>query len=398
MVLLFSACATHPRSHVALESLPASERGRAAKNLRVFDAVWDLVNRKHYEPQTHGVDWEAAAAKYAPLAAVAPDERTLYRTINDMLEVLHDSHTHALTPAEAIERRTHERARTGFSLTRVGEEWVVADVLPKSPAARAGVMPGWVVLTHDGTRLGDHPDFHPKEGQAVAWEFLDQHNLHVKVTLKAKVLSTAGLQVDRVLDHGVVYLRFDEFDTVDRRWLGDQLRAHARAPAVIIDLRRNPGGDTGSLGISIGEFFDHRVDCGTFVTRSGARTMKRSFELGSAHYRGRVVVLVDRNSASSAEIFAAVLKDQGRATIVGRKTAGAVLASWFFRLPGGGELQLSEADYIAPNGRRIESNGVEPDVVVTRSIADLRAGRDPDLTAALKLLEAPAAEPASVAH
>ena len=54
-------------------------------------------------------------------------------------------------------------------------------------------------------------------------------------------------------------------------------------------------------------------------------------------------------------------------------------------LPGGGELQLSRMDYVTPKGRRLESDGVEPDVKVTRTLADLRAGRDGDLEAALRV-------------
>src|SRR6185503_9219405 len=87
------------------------------------------------------------------------------------------------------------------------------------------------------------------------------------------------------------------------------------------------------------------------------------------------------------EIFAAVLQDHGRATIVGRRTAGAVLASWFYRLPDGGELQLSREDYYAPSGRRIEGAGVEPDIVVPRRLADLRARRDVDLATAVRVLQ-----------
>ena len=76
----------------------------------------------------------------------------------------------------------------------------------------------------------------------------------------------------------------------------------------------------------------------------------------------------------AAEIFAAVLQEHGRAAIVGRKTAGAVLASWYHGLPDGGELQLSRQDYVTPKGRRLENEGVEPDVKVERTLADLRAG------------------------
>ena len=81
----------------------------------------------------------------------------------------------------------------------------------------------------------------------------------------------------RELEGGFLYLRFDGFDATDRRWLGRELKKHADAPGVVIDLRRNSGGDTFSLGTAIGEFFDHRVDCGAFITRGGSTMHWRSW-------------------------------------------------------------------------------------------------------------------------
>ena len=81
-----------------------------------------------------------------------------------------------------------------------------------------------------------------------------------------------------------------------------------------------------------------------------------------------------------------MLQDHGRAKVIGRKSAGAVLGSWFYSLPDGGELQLSRLDYVAPKGRRIEGAGVEPDIEVKRTLAEVRAGRDVDLEAAVRLL------------
>lgn len=384
--VVFSGCVTRPQATVSLAAIPAAQRDRAQRNLAVFNTVWDLVNRKHYLPKTDGVDWEKVAAEFGPAAAAAPDEASLYAVLNEMLDRLRDSHTHALTPAQALERQTRERARTGFSMTRVEHRWVVADVVAGSPAAGAGVSPGWIVERLNGQPLGDRPDFRPREGEVVHWEFIDPNDRAREVAIPAKRLSTAALQVERDLPGGYVYLRFDEFDVTDRRWLGEQLKKHAAATGVVIDLRRNPGGETFSLGITIGEFFDRSVDCGTFVTRSGVGAVKNSWQLGSAHYRGKVAVLVDGSTASAAEIFAAVLKDHRRATIVGRKTAGAVLASWFYRLPDGGQLQLSRENYLTPEGHQIEGNGVDPDVVVNRTLDDLRRGRDPDLETALALL------------
>ncbi len=267
-------------------------------------------------------------------------------------------------------------------MARIEDRWVVTEVLPGSPAEAAGILPGWIVVAREGVPLGPRIDFRPKEGEAAVWEFLDATDRPVRLAPVAQPLSLAPRQVARVLDDGVVYLRFDEFNGSGRRWLSRQLAAHAGAPGVIVDLRQNAGGETISLGVTIGEFFERAVDCGTFIKRSGARAVKTSWQLGSARYRGRVAVLVDGATGSAAEIFAAVLQEHGRATVIGRRTAGAVLASWYYALPDGGQLQLSREDYLTPRGRRLEGVGVEPDVTVTRTLADLRAGRDPDLAEA----------------
>jgi carboxyl-terminal processing protease len=386
--LALTGCATAPQTRLSLQSVPAAQQAQAQRNLTLFNKVWDLVNRKHYDPKYQGVNWEEAAAKFGPLAIAAADDAALYATLNSMLSLLRDSHTHALTPVQAEERRTRQRARTGFNMVRVSDRWIVSEVLPGSPAEEAGVKVGWIVLSRNGEPLGERLDFRPKVGDEWQWEFLDEKERRVVLTPKAKVLSTAPRQIARELEGGFVYLRFDGFDGTDRRWLSRELKKNAAAPGAVIDLRRNPGGDTFSLGTAIGEFFDEAVDCGTFISRNGARSVKNSWQIGSANYRGKVVILVDTATGSAAEIFSAVLQDHGRAKIIGRTTAGAVLASWFYRLPDGGELQLSRQDYVSPKGRRIEATGVRPDIEVPRTLEDLRTGRDRDLEEALKILRA----------
>lgn len=386
VALLLVGCVSTPAPRISLAGIPAEQTARAQANLAVFERAWSLVADRHYDPRLGGIDWKAAGEKFGAQAVAAKGEAALYAALNAMLEPLDDSHTHAIAPVQVRERRTQQRARTGFGMTRLENRWVVNEVLPGSPAAEAGVQIGWVAVSRNGERLGERTRFSATEGERIEWVFLDAQDREVRVAAVARTLSTAPRQEVRELEGGFVYLRFDEFDGPDRRWLGRELAKRAAAPGVVIDLRRNPGGETFSLGITIGEFFSRGVDCGTFITRSGDRSVKRSWQLGSANYAGKVAVLVDGATGSAAEIFSAVLQDHRRATIVGRRTAGAVLASRFHRLPDGGELQLSREDYVAPRGRRIEGKGVDPDVKVARTLADLRAGRDADLEAALRIL------------
>lgn len=388
--LLLGGCATpiSPAPRVAAAGLAPAQAALAGRNLRVFDTVWDLINRKYYEANFHGVDWAAAARTYGPKATPAADDNALYASINDMIGLLKDSHTYALAPARAEEHRTHQRARTGFSLLRIEDHWIVSEVVPGSPADAAGVKPGWLVQARNGERLGARADFHPAEGEVAQWEFLDRDDHPVSLPLVAKLISTAPRGEARVLEGGAVYLRFDGFAHATRRWLHAELQAHRAAPALVIDLRSNPGGGTFWMREMVGEFFDKKVEVGTFTRRDRAGDEQGSWQFGSVHYRGRIAVLVDGGSASAAEIFSAVLQDTHRAVIVGRKTAGAVLASRFYSLPDGGQLQLSVEDYVTPGGRRLEGEGkgVEPDVPVSLTLADVRAGRDRDVEAALRAL------------
>ncbi len=384
--LLLAGCVSTPAPRISLAAIPTEQTARAQANLAVFERAWSLVADRHYDPRTGGLDWKVAGEKFGAQAAAAKDETALYAVLNAMLDPLDDSHTHAIAPTQVRERRTQQRARTGFGMARIENRWVVNEVLPGSPAAQAGVQVGWIAVSRNGEPLGERTRFAALEGETINWVFLDAGDREVRVAAVARTLSTAPRQEARVLEGGFVYLRFDEFDGPDRRWLGRELTKHRAAPGVVVDLRRNPGGETFSLGITLGEFFDRSVDCGTFITRGGDRSVKHSWQLGSANYAGKVAVLVDSATGSAAEIFSAVLQDHGRATIVGRRTAGAVLASRFYSLPNGGELQLSREDYVAPKGRRIEGKGVEPDVKVERTLAELRVGRDADLEAALRVL------------
>jgi carboxyl-terminal processing protease len=183
-----------------------------------------------------------------------------------------------------------------------------------------------------------------------------------------------------------VYLRFDGFDGPSRRWLSDQLKAHLAAPAVVVDLRQNHGGWFISLGITLGEFFPDTVPLGTFVRRSGSESEKDSWQWSPARYAGKVVLLVGGATASCAEIFADTLHHYHRAILVGRKTAGAVVVARFYALPDGGRLQVGVEDFLGLDGHRLEGVGVQPDVVVTEKLADLRTSRDVDLEAALAAL------------
>jgi carboxyl-terminal processing protease len=157
-------------------------------------------------------------------------------------------------------------------------------------------------------------------------------------------------------------------------------------PGLVIDLRGNPGGETRVMLDIAGNFVERETYYGGFRTRSG-EVQKYHTRRHAKTYRGAVVVLVDEESGSATETFAAFMQEAGRARVVGRQTAGSTLNQGGRReFKGGGQLRFSTRSYLTPSGRELEGTGVLPDVTIALTLEDLRAGRDAALEAAQSLL------------
>jgi carboxyl-terminal processing protease len=162
---------------------------------------------------------------------------------------------------------------------------------------------------------------------------------------------------------------------------------------IVIDLRGNPGG----LGFMVagvgGHFLDSAVSLGTMRTRAG----ELRFVVNPRHatsrgdpirpYAGSLAILVDPLTGSTSEVFAAGMQAIGRARVFGETSAGQALPAMATRLPTGDVLLHVTADLVAPDGRRVEGRGVVPDESVPLRRADLLAGRDAALEAAIRWIE-----------
>jgi carboxyl-terminal processing protease len=220
----------------------------------------------------------------------------------------------------------------------------------------------------------------------------------VEVNLKRQLYSSAPDVVTDTLPSGYAYIRFDGFQPAITKEFRRALERFKNAPGIVIDLRRNSGGDLGVLLPIAGFFFDKKTLFAKDKTRSGkplsefAGVMRLPLELyvgkpGDQIYSGPVVILVDARSASSSEVFAAGMQDSHRAKIVGSQSCGCVLGIAKPRvMKGGGVLEMSEVLWFSPKGRKLEGTGILPDETVAPTLSDLQHKHDPAMETAEKLL------------
>jgi carboxyl-terminal processing protease len=239
--------------------------------------------------------------------------------------------------------------------------------------------------------------FDGPEGSTFEAVFRDEGGRERVVRLtRAFVARTPVLRVSRASGgHTVV-----EFNLFTREIAAGAARAFKGelkgARGLVLDLRDNAGGEAEAMtdiaslllppGLLLGRF-DDRAGRTRLAPRTRAALLSAAD--APARFSGPVVVLTGARTASAAEVFAAALRESGRAArVVGETTCGCVLGiRRRHTLPDGGALDVSEMDYRTAAGRRLEGTGVEPDELVTPTRRSLREGKDPALARAVEILK-----------
>jgi carboxyl-terminal processing protease len=361
-----------------------------ADNGAVFDKVWADVQRRYWDPALHGVDWDAARDRFRPQALAAEGGGALYAVLNRMLGLLHDSHVFAIPPSEVRYQASRDageaQASFGFASYEQDGGWLVYAVTPGSSAARAGVKAGWRLISIDGRPVD--VDRHPSEGERARLVFDD-------VAGRPRVLDLVAASAppdEPVRFHrlagDILLITLDGFDAREDRRIAAELRDGPEPAAVILDLRDNDGGEEETAARVAGLFFAEKH---TLLRRIDRRHEdKVPIEgAGRRSFTGPMAVLVGPRSASAAEALAALLSESGRAESVGERTSGALTGASIEDLPDGGQLSLADFDVRTPGGKRIEGVGFLPVHQVRTTPAEMEAGRDPVLAAALHLVAAP---------
>jgi carboxyl-terminal processing protease len=331
-----------------------------------------------------------AARYYRPV----PDRVLRLDSIGQIISALRDPYTAYLAPPDyRLVRQETASAYTGIgvSLLPSARGYEVVSLSP-GPAARAGVRVGDTIVRIDGvaarrlsmshalTRILGKPGTTVSLGLRRGTRSLElriRRGLVHAPSVQARLLSYAG---DRWGD-----VRLSGFRTGAAVVLGREIRRlqHEGARGFVLDLRQNPGGLLDEA-VAVSSLFLAR---GVVVSLAGRHEPREVFRaVGGVATREPVVVLVDRFSASSAEIVAAALRDHHRATLVGERTFGKALVQSIDPLHNGAALELTIARYFTPSGSNISNVGVAPQI---HAVDEERTPDDEALAAALRVLARP---------
>ncbi|HVP00380.1 MAG TPA: S41 family peptidase [Bryobacteraceae bacterium] len=406
----------------ALLILALTSNGQAVspekqREIDSFEKVWTTIRDKHWQKNPGGLDWQAIHAEFYPRIVAANSPEESLAIMREMLGRLKQTHF-GIFPASVyndVEAEVGGNGSPGIETRVLGGQAVVTNIDPASPAERAGVERGWVVVSVNDKpvaplieKLAADPNIHELAleravfsrltgmvGERKKFAFLDDTNAVVTKELelapeRGQAARFGNLPPIHVFFESkkigqTGYVRFNMFLDLVRvmNQFGEAVQDCMSCDGFIIDLRGNPGG-IGGMAMGMAGWLIDKPDqrLGTMYLRDAS--LNFVINPRPEVFRGPVAVLVDGSSASTSEIFAGGLKDLGRARIFGTKTAAAALPSIFERLPNGDGFQYATANYISEGGKALEGLGVTPDVEMKITRAGLLAGHDAVLDAALE--------------
>jgi len=344
------------------------------QGLSNFTRVLDLIERNYVD----NVDTEKLAIS----------------AIEGMLKTL-DPYSAYLTPERYKELEigtSGEFGGVGIEISGENDILTVITPIEGSPAAKAGIKPGDLIIAIDGkSTQGLSVDEAVKslrgpKGSTVKITIQSQGDKNPREVVLVRDIIYVKSVNSKLIDGRIGYIKLSQFQEKTSEELVKAIEAlesgnKSQLNGLILDLRNNPGG----LLTQAVEVADEFIDEGLIVSVKG-RVEDQSTEYYATkkdNTRGYpIVVLVNKGSASASEVVAEALQDKKRAIILGTKTFGKGSVQSIIKLDDGSGLKLTTAKFYAPSGRSINQVGVIPDVIVEDS-----QGKDLQLERAKELIK-----------
>lgn len=315
---------------------------------------------------------------------------------------------------------TDKQYGIGVELRMIGDQIVVISVEQGSGAIAAGIKPGYVIEKINDVSMKETVALLMASGVSelemryalpieIVNEFLngepessvfltclDENDRVREFTISRRELSGEMISISsnmpdqmlkyesRELTPDVGYIRFNAFavPVVDK--FCASLTEFSKKKGIVIDLRGNLGGILVSMiGLS-GMLTDKPMTLGTFTSRGGSQMFTVASK--ARNFKGRIVLLVDGQSMSASEMFAAGLHANQRALLVGTRTGGQSLPAVWIKLPTGAVMMYPISDFLDLSGKSLEGTGVTPDFAAELDRKSLLRGGDAQLEKALAVI------------
>ncbi len=305
-------------------------------------------------------------------------DQLLNKGLGGMIGSLNDPFSRYYDPAAYrafLEQSNPHLSGIGIDVVPNPRGLSVVDVFPGSPAARAGLRHGDVIVAVGGINLGGHTaDFASRlirgpAGTRVSLTAV-RSGRRISFSIVRARLAVPVASGTIVTYHGIRIgdLRLTTFSS----GAGDELRSevtrvlHQHARALILDLRENGGGLL-DQAVSVGSIF---IPDGTIVTTRGRSLPTQVYTAKGNAIAPTIpmVVLVDHNTASASEIVTGALRDRGRAEVVGTRTYGKGVFQEILPISNGGALDITVGEYFTPNGQNLGGGGVREGRGITPSV------------------------------
>ena len=328
------------------------------QDLRLFTLIFDHIRRSYVEPVT--------------------DQELFENAVKGMLREL-DPHSDYLDASHFSTFRESTQGQFSGVGIEIGQENGYIKVITPidgSPAKRAGLQAGDLVIKLDnqsirGLSLSEAAKkMRGPKGTEVTFTIVRQGlEKTIDISVIRDTIQTRSVR-SRIIEDDFAYVRIAQFQVNTGKdfvaALGELLQENSALKGIVLDLRNNPGG---VLKASV-EVVDALVNDGLIVYTEGRlNKSKQSFSAttGDITQGLPIVVLINGGSASAAEIVAGALQDQQRAIIMGTRSFGKGSVQTVLPVGKDRGIKLTTALYFTPEGRSIQAQGIEPDVVIERA-------------------------------
>jgi carboxyl-terminal processing protease len=376
---------------------------------QVIEKVSKLIQSNAFVPGIDFKKWPDFLQVEQPKLDAAKNDAEFQSAVNEALRKFGASHCVLTTPKMNETRRTSRSVGIGISGQVVEGGLMIVRVVAGGAADLAGLVPGDVVVEVDGQKVEGTRGIPGEEGSKVKLRVRHGNGKVDAYELIRRPFSTIQPEEIAYVDDQTSRITVHTFDfTYDPDRVESLFEKAASRPNLIIDLRDNGGGAVVNLQHFLGLLVPEDTPVGTFISRRNvdrfveetkgsptdlpaiaAATPNKLKPLMNRHvlrYIGRVVVLINGGSGSASEMCAAALRETVGATVIGRKSAGAVLVSIIVPVSNGFMLQYPLSDYVTTTGKRLEGQGVTPDFIVEEPRIRLPQGKDLAVAKAVEVL------------